>query len=59
MQPFLLYIHNPILTHFHKLNSPYGMTFTLFTGSTALRFTAAGAPFTAKRMRILLMNQHA
>jgi hypothetical protein len=32
---------------------------TFLTGSTALHFTAVGALLAAKRIRILLMNQHA
>jgi hypothetical protein len=35
------------------------MIFTLLTGSTALRFTAAGAPLAERRIQILPMNQHA
>jgi hypothetical protein len=35
------------------------MIFTLLTGSMALRFTAAGALFDARLIRILLMNQNA
>jgi hypothetical protein len=33
--------------------------FILLTGSTALRFMAAGAPLAVRSIRILLMNQHA
>jgi hypothetical protein len=36
-----------------------GNIFTVWTGSTALHFTAAGAPLAARRIRILPMNQHA
>jgi hypothetical protein len=34
------------------------MIFTLFTRAVALRFMAAGAPFAARRIRILPLNQH-
>jgi hypothetical protein len=36
-----------------------GGFFTLLTGFTALRFTAADAPLAARRIRILPMAQHA
>jgi hypothetical protein len=36
-----------------------GRIFTLLAGSTVLRFTEAGEPLAARRMRILSMNQHA
>jgi hypothetical protein len=36
-----------------------GGIFTLSTGSTALRFTEAGAPLAVRRKGILAMNQHA
>jgi hypothetical protein len=36
-----------------------GMIFTLLIDSTALRFTATGAPLAARGIRILPMNQHA
>jgi hypothetical protein len=43
-----------------KLGTSMSMKiFVLFTGSTALGFTATGAPPAAKRIRILPMNQHA
>jgi hypothetical protein len=35
-----------------------GRIFTLLAGSTALRFTATGAPLAARRIRILPTNQH-
>jgi hypothetical protein len=45
---------------FPTLRSLYtGKIFTLLTGSTALRFTAAGVPIAARGIQILLMNQHA
>jgi hypothetical protein len=40
-----------------RLNT--GRTFCVWTGSTALLFTAAGASLAARRIRILPMNQHA
>jgi hypothetical protein len=36
-----------------------GRIFTLLTVSTALRFTATGAPLAARHIRILPMNQYA
>jgi hypothetical protein len=45
---------NPVL----KINST-GRIFTLLTGSTALRFTVAGASLAARSIQILPMNQHA
>jgi hypothetical protein len=36
-----------------------GRIFTMLTGSTALRFTAANAPLAGRRIRILQMDQHA
>jgi hypothetical protein len=45
--------HRSLSTH-----QVYREDFTLLTGSKALRFTATGAPPAAKRIEILLMNQH-
>jgi hypothetical protein len=45
-----------------KLTTKYictGRIFTLLTGSTALRFTAAGASLAARRIQILPMKQYA
>jgi hypothetical protein len=36
-----------------------GRLLSVWAKSTALRFTAAGAPLAATRIRILPMNQHA
>jgi hypothetical protein len=36
-----------------------GRTFSFFIASTALRFTAVGAPLAAGSIQILLSNQHA
>jgi hypothetical protein len=44
--------------HGYVINVYTGLIFSIWTGSTALRFTAAGAPLAARRIRILPMNQH-
>jgi hypothetical protein len=53
------FIYNVLGRRGYVINVYSGMIFSVWTGSAALRFTAAGAPLVARRIRILPMNKHA